>query len=134
MPSVDQKDRRFPRSEMAVAKRAGSPSPAVLSNADIADRLASFAQLLSTQKENPFKVKAYHRAAANIRALSESGDGPVRNGSALTEYAGLRDTSASAIREIVLTGTLGKLEKLRSQPSPELAAISAHPRLDPRRI
>lgn len=35
---------------------AFSLSP-VLSNADIADRLASLAQLLSTQKENPYKVK-----------------------------------------------------------------------------
>jgi DNA polymerase (family X) len=34
----------------------------------------------------------------------------------------------------VLTGTLGKLESLRSQAGPELAAISAYPRLDPRRV
>ena len=40
-----------------------SPLPA-LSNAEIADRLASLAQLLSAQKENPYKVKAYRRAAA----------------------------------------------------------------------
>jgi hypothetical protein len=33
-----------------------------LSNAEIADRLASLAQLLSAQKENPYKVKAYQRA------------------------------------------------------------------------
>src|SRR5436190_7245077 len=49
-----------------------SSSPPVLSNAQIADRLASLAQLLSTQKENPYKVKAYQRAAAKIRNLSES--------------------------------------------------------------
>jgi len=116
-------------------RTVNAPSePAVLSNADIADRLASLAQLLSTQKENPFKVKAYHRAAANIRTLSESVDELVRHGADLTEYAGIGEAIASAIREIVLTGTLGKLEQLRSQTSPELAAISAHPRLDPRRI
>ena len=46
----------------------------VLSNAEIADRLASLAQLLSVQKENPYKVKAYQRAAATIRTLSESID------------------------------------------------------------
>ena len=40
-----------------------------MSNAEIADRLASLAQLLSTQKENPYKVKAYQRAAAKIRTL-----------------------------------------------------------------
>ena len=39
------------------------PDPSI-SNAEIADRLASLAQLLSTQKENPYKVKAYQRAAA----------------------------------------------------------------------
>jgi DNA polymerase/3'-5' exonuclease PolX len=34
------------------------------------DRLASLAQLLSAQKENPWKVKAYSRAAAKIRTTS----------------------------------------------------------------
>src|SRR4030081_530277 len=43
-----------------------------LSNAEIADRLASLAQLLSAQKENPYKVKAYQRAAAKLRNMSES--------------------------------------------------------------
>ena len=36
-----------------------SPALPALSNAEIADWLASLAQLLSTQKENPYKVKAY---------------------------------------------------------------------------
>src|SRR5437764_8437510 len=36
----------------------GPGSSAVLSNAEIADRLAGLAQLLSSQKENPYKVKA----------------------------------------------------------------------------
>jgi DNA polymerase (family X) len=92
--------------------------------------LGSLAQLLSVQKENPYKVKAYQRAAANIRTLSESIDELVRDGSDLTEYAGIGRAISSAIREIVLTGTLGKLEKLRSQASPELASISDQPRLD----
>ena len=102
-----------------------------LSNAEIADRLASLAQLLSTQKENPYKIKAYARAAAKIRTLSESVDELVRDEADLTAYAGIGEAIASAIREIVLTGTLGKLEKLRSAASPELASISAFPRLDP---
>ena len=58
--------------------RMPSDSTTVLSNAEIADRLASLAQLLSTQKENPYKVKAYHRAAARIRNLPESLDEMVR--------------------------------------------------------
>jgi DNA polymerase (family X) len=56
----------------------------VLSNAEIADRLASLAQLLSAQKENPYKVKAYHRAAARIRNLAESLDEMVHRDEDLT--------------------------------------------------
>jgi DNA polymerase (family 10) len=86
------------------------------------------------QKENPFKVKAYQRAAGKIRTLSESLDELVRDDADLTGYAGIGEAIASAIREIVLTGTLGQLEKLRTQASPEIASISDHPRLDPKRV
>ena len=105
-----------------------------LSNAEIADRLASLAQLLSTQKGNPYKVKAYRRAAASIRTLSESIDELVREEADLTRFESIGEAISSAIREIVLTGRLGKLEKLRSQASPALASISAYPRLDPKRV
>jgi DNA polymerase (family X) len=113
------------------------PAPAgtqTLSNAEIAGRLASLAQFLSTQKENLYKVKAYRRAAASIRTLSESIDELVREDADLTSYPGIGQAIGSAIREIVLTGTLGKLEKLRSQASPEIAGISDYPRLDPKRV
>src|SRR5438034_1722451 len=114
--------------------RRPNDTSTVLSNAEIADRLASLAQMLSTQKENPYKVKAYQRAAAKIRNLSESLDELVRVDADLTRYAGIGEAIASAIREIVLTGTLGKLEKLRSQATPALASISDYPRLDPKRV
>src|SRR5215471_4995764 len=63
----------------------GASGPAtVLSNAEIADRLESLAQLLSAQRENLYKVKAYRRAAAKVRTLSESLDDLVREGADLT--------------------------------------------------
>jgi DNA polymerase (family 10) len=105
-----------------------------ISNADIADRLASLAQLLSTQKENPYKINAYQRAAAKVRTMSESIEDLVRDESDLTAYAGIGEAIGSAIREIVRTGTLGKLETLRSEASPEIAGIIAYPRLDPKRV
>lgn len=111
-----------------------SVPPAILSNAEIADRLASLAQLLSSQKENPYKIKAYQRAAAHIRHLSESLDEMVRNEEDLTRFAGIGEAIASAIREIVTTGTLGKIEKLRAEASPVLVSISQHPCLDPKRV
>jgi DNA polymerase (family X) len=115
--------------------RAGSKGPtAPLSNAEIADRLASLAQLLSTQKENPYKVKAYRRAAATIRSLSESLDELVREDADLTRFPGIGDAIASAIREIVLSGGLRKLDTLRGQATPEVASLADYPRLDPKRV
>jgi DNA polymerase (family 10) len=114
------------------AKREEQPQ--ALSNAEIADRLASLAQLLSTEKENPYRVRAYRRAAARIRTFAESLDEMVREGRDLTGFAGIGEGIAAAIREIVLTGSLGKLDKLRGQASPALADLSAYPRLDPKRV
>lgn len=105
-----------------------------LSNAEIADSLAGLAQLLSTQKENPYKVKAYHRAAARIRLLSESLDELVREDADLTQFPGIGEAIASAIREIVLTGKLRKLDTLRRQATPEVATLADYPRLDPKRV
>ena len=42
---------------MENAPPSGRPALPVFSNADIADRLAALAQLLSANKENPYKVK-----------------------------------------------------------------------------
>ncbi len=101
--------------EIDEAKISPAQPSAVLSNAQIADRLAGLAQLLSTHKENLYKVKAYRRAAARIRSLSESLDELVRDDADLTRFPGIGDAIASAIREIVLTGTLRKLDTLRGR-------------------
>jgi len=113
---------------------AGTAEAPFLSNAEIADRLASLAQLLSAQKENPYKVKAYQRAAGKLRNMSESIQELVQDDADLTQYAGIGDAIASAIREIVQTGSLRKLESLRAEASPEVASINDYPRLDPKRV
>jgi DNA polymerase (family 10) len=118
-------------------RRADQPAgslPGPVSNAEIADRLASLAQLLRAQKENPHKVKAYQRAAAKIRTLPESLDALVHDQADLTRFDGIGEAIARSIREIVLTGSLERLEKLRSEASSELAGISEHPLLDPKRV
>ena len=126
-----------PRPPDAVIAGKDGPNaepPPFLSNAEIADRLSSLAQLLSAGKENPYKVKAYHRAAAKLRNMSESLQELVEDEADLTRYAGIGDAIASAIQEIVRTGTLRKLETLRAQAAPAVASINAHPRLDPKRV
>lgn len=103
-----------------------------LSNAEIATCLLSLAQLLSTQGENPFKIRAYRRAAETIKTLPESVDELVRTKSDLTQISGIGKGISGALHEIVQSGSLKHLETLRSTVAPELAALSEYPRLDPK--
>lgn len=57
----------------------------------------------------------------------------VRDQEDLTRFAGIGEAIASAIREIVTTGTLGKLENC-GQVTPAVASITSHPRLDPKPV
>jgi DNA polymerase/3'-5' exonuclease PolX len=63
--------------EISLESPSNPPGSRALSNAEIADCLSSLAQLLPTQKENPYKIEAYMRAAAKIRTFSESVDDPL---------------------------------------------------------
>lgn len=117
-----------------LSKETPVPAASRLSNAAIADILLSVAQVLSLRKENPFKIKAYRRAARTISALSESIDELVRTGADLTAYPGIGRTIAGAVQEIVERGTLQQLEAMSAGLAPELAGISEYPRLDPLRV
>jgi DNA polymerase (family 10) len=108
--------------------------PRHFSNGAIAAELMALAQFLAVRGGNPFKVKAYRRAARTIRALSESIDELVRKDADLTQFPNIGAAIASAIQEIVRTGTLRQLETIRSQSPPELVELAQHPRLDPRRV
>ncbi|HVW09034.1 MAG TPA: PHP domain-containing protein [Bryobacteraceae bacterium] len=101
-----------------------------IGNAAIADKLLTLAHFLADQKGNAFRVKAWRRAARTIRTLGESFDELVRNDVDLTQYPGIGNGIASAIREIVQTGTLRQLETLRAEATPERAAIAEYPGLD----
>lgn len=115
----------------ATSSQEGAP---VVSNADIADKLLQYANVLGVKRENFYKAKAYRRAAIKIRNLSQSLDEMVRDGVDLTQFAGVGTAIASAIREIVLTGTLARFESVRSQVSPELYELSSVPGLAPQRV
>ena len=105
-----------------------------ITNAEIADHLARLAQLLSMHKANPYKVKAYRRAATTIRTLGESLEDLVRGDGDLTVYPAIGDAIAAAIREIVLTGGLSSSEKLKATATPAQLVVSMYPRLDSRKV
>lgn len=92
-----------------------------MTNAEIVGQLLTLAQLLAAQKANPFKIKAYRRAARTINVLPASIKEVVRNDDDLTAYAGVGKSISSAIRELVLTGKLRQVEALRAEVRPEIA-------------
>src|SRR5688572_15810633 len=94
-----------------------------LSNSEIARQLSTLAQMLTAKGENPFKVRAYRRAAETIADLPDSVDEAVRRNEDLTRYPGIGKGIAAALHEIVFSGKLGQLEMLLTAVPPELVAI-----------
>lgn len=91
------------------------------SNEEIAGILDEVAELLRAQEANPFKIKAWEAGAREVRGQKE----PVarildREGRAgLKALPHIGDSISAAIDEIVHTGGLGMLNRLRGAVSPE---------------
>jgi hypothetical protein len=89
-------------------------------NAPIAERLREAAELLDEQGANPFRGKAYRRAAENLERL----DGDVRElfdeggVAALEALDGIGPGIAAAIGEMLVSGRWGLLERLRTHAEP----------------
>lgn len=100
-------------------RRAGtgvSPAP----NPDVARCLDEAGALLEQQEASPFRVRAYRNAAESVRALPVSvatlyQDGGIEE---LERIPGVGQGIARAIREVVLSGRLSMLERLRGESDP----------------
>jgi len=92
----------------------------MVQNVEIARRLEEVADLLETQRANPFRVQAYRRAAAGVRHLQrpliaiwlEQGDAGLR------AVTGVGERLAAALRSLVTTGRLPMLDRLRGETDP----------------
>ena len=98
-----------------------STVPSAAGNGAIATRLREAAQLLQRQKANPFRVRAFLRAADTIAGLPEDVGGLVTRGGpeALRGLPGIGPGIAAAVHEILATGRWGLLERLRGTLDPE---------------
>jgi DNA polymerase (family X) len=95
-----------------------APTPPL--NAVIASRLAEVARLLRGQGAEPFRADAWERAAETVRglkrAVSDLYDAEGTRG--LERLEGVGPTIARALRDLVVTGRLGVLERLRGEADP----------------
>jgi hypothetical protein len=89
-------------------------------NTQVAGRLEEVARVLEEQDANPYRVRAYRRAAETLRRLER----PVaevlteRGLPGLQAFPGIGESLARSIRDIVVTGRLPMLDRLRGRSDP----------------
>ncbi len=105
-----------------------------MQNKEIAEIFDTLADLLEIEGENPFKVRAYRQASRAIRSLYRPLEEMVRAGEDLTKLPKIGSRIAQKIEEIVRTGKLSKLEKLKSRIPESLLALLPIQGLGPKRI
>src|SRR5215212_9557102 len=105
-----------------------------MNNRDVATLFDEIADLLEFQNANPFRVRAYRNAARRITDLSE----PLANVAAdpnrkLTDIDGIGKDLAQKIEELLETGSIAMLEKLRSEIPGGVLAMVRIPGMGPKK-
>jgi DNA polymerase (family X) len=85
-----------------------------MNNAAIAQVFQDMADLLELKEDNPFKIRAYQKAARTIETLPEELDQLMREGR-LREIPGVGEAISNKITELLTTGKLEAYAKLRSE-------------------
>lgn len=103
-------------------------------NAEIAAMLDQTAELLEIKGENPFRVRAYRRAARVVDGLSASIASLLAADEDLAELPGIGEDLAGKIGRICRTGRFDLLESLKRELPGDLGRIAALPGLGPKRV
>ena len=83
-------------------------------NLEVAKIFKDIASILEIKDENPFRIRAYERAAQTIENLTSDLE-ELSQKERLTELPGVGKDLALKIKEILKTGTLKQYEKLKKQ-------------------
>ena len=103
-----------------------------MSNEQIAQAFDELGDLLEIKGDSVFKIRAYHRAAENIRSLAEPVARLVQE-DRLDEIPGVGEAIADKIHQLLTTGKIDTLERLRQEVPPSLLELLQIPDLGPRR-
>ncbi len=103
-------------------------------NAEIAALFDQAAELLEIKGDNPFRCRAYCRAARLIEGLPKSVTSLLKAGEDLSELPGIGKDLAGKIAAIVTTGKFDLLESLKHELPGDLGEIAALPVLGPKRV
>ncbi|OAG27361.1 DNA polymerase/3'-5' exonuclease PolX [Thermodesulfatator autotrophicus] len=101
-------------------------------NKEVADIFRKIAALLEIKGDNPYRIRAYQRAAQNIEALTVDVEELAAKGK-LERIPGIGKDLAQKIVEILETGTLQKYEELKQEIPPELLKFLEIPGFGPKK-
>ena len=102
-------------------------------NDQVARHLEEVGRLLGASGANPFRAAAYARAARTLRGLDRSVESilAAEGVDGLDRLPGIGETIARAIRDLLMTGRLPMLDRLRGDVDPE-ALLATVPGIGPR--
>jgi DNA polymerase (family 10) len=101
-----------------------------MKNQEIAGIFNDIADLLEIKGENPFRIRAYRRAALNIEGLTKDVAGTLKG--ELIKIPGIGQDLAGKIEEYVRTGRLQFYEDLKKEVPEGLSLLLSVPSLGPK--
>lgn len=105
-----------------------------ISNADIAVKLDEIADLLDIEGSNPFRIRAYRRAARMISTLPREVCQMLDSGENLDDLPGIGSDLAAKIAALAQGRNLPILKQLERKAPRGIAALLAVPGLGPKRV
>ena len=103
-----------------------------MKNTAIAKVFYDIGDLLELKGENPFKIRAYQRAARAIEHLPREIEIMLREGQDLKSIPGVGEAIARKITDLLTTGKLEYYEKLRAEFPPGIATLLEIPGVGPK--
>jgi DNA polymerase/3'-5' exonuclease PolX len=102
--------------------------------AEVAKMFDQTAELLEIKGDNPFRSRAYRRAARVLEGLPKSAAAMLSAGEDLAELPGISHDLAGKIAAIIETGKFDLLQSLKRELPGDLGEIVAIPGLRPKRV
>jgi len=103
-------------------------------NAEIAAMLDQTGELLEIRGDNPFRARAYRRAARVVQGLARTVPEMIAAGEDLDDLPGIGEDLAAKIADIARTGHFALLDQLKGELPGELGEIAALPGVGPKRL
>ncbi len=104
-----------------------------MDNARYADLLNEIAALLEVSGANPFKVRAFQRAARTVDGLPDALDARIADGT-VTDIDGIGKSIAADLKELRERGSCGVLDDLRASLPPGITQLLDIQGLGPKKV